>query len=71
MEEFANLDLATVQGKYSLDKVRLFRDTCMLMLGTFMCPCDVVLFYERSIQSNVHGQSVISYVPKKKKSLSG
>jgi|GEM_PF-618328 len=70
MEGFANLDLTTVQGKYSIEKVQLFYDTCMLMLGTFMRPCDVVLFNERNIQANVHGQNVISYVPKKKMSLS-
>jgi len=70
MEEFANLDLTAVQGKYKMDKVQLFHDTCMLMLGTFMRPCDVVLFNERNIQTNVHGQNVISYVPKKKMSLS-
>jgi len=70
MEGFANLDLTTVQGKYRIEKVQLFHDTCMLMLGTFMRPCDVVLFNERNIQTNVHGQNVISYIPKKKMSLS-
>ncbi|WP_321439065.1 phage integrase SAM-like domain-containing protein [uncultured Bacteroides sp.] len=66
---FANLDLTTVQGKYNIEKVQLFHDTCMLMLGTFMRPCDVILFKKENI-TNQSGKNFVRYVPKKKASIS-
>lgn len=69
IKAFANLDLATVQGKYTMDKVQLFHDTCMLMMGTFMRPCDVVLFKKEDIIADSSNKRTVSYIPKKKASL--